>query len=149
MSTAVAAIGLTYRGVDIQDLDGIYLEIVRGVNEVVEVRGVDLVVPSRQGQIIRNRVGHRLGIELRGWIRGTGSTEDAQRDDFAANRAVFKGLFDPTLDPGPLVATLEDSSVENIDARTLNVMSQTIVPSFIQVSVEMESVGFDLTLTGS
>jgi hypothetical protein len=149
MTTAAAPVGLIYRGTDIQNLDGIFLEIARGLVEVPEVRGVDLIVPSRQGQIRRNRVRHRMAIELRGWIRGTGSTEDAQRDNFAANRAAFQALFDPTLEPGQLLITLEDSTTEDISARTLNVISETIVPSFVRVSVEMESVGLDLTITGS
>lgn len=149
MSTAAAPVGLTYRGTDIQDLDGIFLEIVRGLVEIPEVRGVDLVVPSRQGQIRRNRVRHRMPIELRGWIRGTGANEAAQRADFAGNRAAFQALFDPTLEPGTLAITLEDSSTEDISVRTLNVISETIVPTFVRVSVEMESVGLDLTITGS
>ncbi len=149
MTTNAAAIGLTFHGVDIQDLDGIYLELVRGVNEVAEVRGVDLVVPSRPGQIKRNRVRHRLPIELRGWIRGVASSEATDRADFVANREVFKALFDPTREPGDLNVTLEDGSTEDISVRTLNVIAETIVPTFVRVSVEMESVGLDLTITGS
>lgn len=141
MSTAVAVIGLTYRGTDIQIIDGIFLELVRGLVEVVDVRGVDLIVPSRSGQIVRNRVSHRLGVELRGWMRGSGSTEALQRSDFAANRAAFRTLFDPTLDPGPLVATLETGSTQSISARTLNVVVEQIVPTFVRLSVELESVG--------
>jgi hypothetical protein len=143
MSTAVATIGLTYRGTDIQILDGIFLEIVRGLTEVVEVRGVDLIVPAYAGQIVRNRVGHRLAIELRGWVRGTGASETPQREDIAAQRAAFRALFDPRLDPGDLVATLEDGTQQTIVARTLNILSVEIVPTFYQVSVELESVAPD------
>lgn len=149
MTSAAAAIGLTYRGSDVQDEDGIFLEIVRGLTEVVEVRGQDLIVPAREGQIVRNRVGNRLVIELRGWIRGVGSGETGDRADFAANRAVFRSLFDPRLDPGDLVATLEDGSEQTIAARTLNVISDQVVPSFVNVSVELESVSPDWTVTGS
>jgi hypothetical protein len=139
MASDAAIIGLTYRAVDIQDVNGIFLEIVRGLVEVVEPRGVDLVVPSRSGQIVRNRVGHRIGIELRGWIRGVSTGESSDRADFAANRAAFRALFDSTLDPGDLVATLEDSSTQSIAARTLNVISEIVVPTFARVSVELES----------
>lgn len=150
MSTAAAVVGLTYRGTDIQDLDGIFLEIVRGLVEPVEVRGVDLVVPSSAGQIVRSRVGHRLSIGLRGWIRGVDTTnpinESGDRSDFATNRAAFRALFDPTLDPGQLVATLEDSSVQSIAARTLNVLTEIVAPTFVRVDVELESVDPDWTV---
>lgn len=150
MTSAAAVIGLTYRGSDIQDTDGIFLEIVRGLLDGREVRGVDLIVPSSEGQIVRNRVAHRRMIELRGWIRGvdTGG-EDADREDFAANRDVFTTLFDETLDPGDLVATLEDGSERTIAARTLNVLPDQVVPSFVRVSVELESVAPDWTVSGS
>lgn len=150
MSSAAAVVGLTYRGSDIQDIDSIFLEVVRGLTEVVEVRGVDLTVPSRSGQIVRNRRGNRLGIGLRGWIRGvdTGG-ETADRADFAANRATFRSWFDPTLDPGALVATLEDGSTQTIDARTLNVIATIVAPSFHYVDVELESVDPDWVASGS
>lgn len=149
MSTAVAPVGLTFRGTDIQDLSGIFLEIVRGLTEVVEVRGIDLIVPASEGQIVRNRHGHRLVIELRGWIRGVATTEDSDRDDFVVNRAAFRALFDPRLDPGVLAATLEDGSTQTINARTLNVVPDRIVPTFERVSVELESVDPDWEVSGS
>lgn len=150
MSSDAAVVGLTYRGTDIQDIDGIFLEIVRGLTEVVEVRGQDLIVPAREGQIVRNRVGHRLPIELRGWIRGVGaSDEDDDRTDFATNRTAFRALFNPRLDPGALVATLEDGSTQTIDARTLNVITDPVVPTFERVSVELESVDPDWVVTAS
>ncbi len=147
MTSTAAVIGLTFRGTDIQDIDGIFLEIVRGLIESLEARGTDLVIPSRAGQTVRNRVGHRLGIELRGWIRGVGATdEDDDRADFAANRAIFRTLFDTTLAPGSLVATLEDASTQSISARTLNVISDPMVPTWVNVSIEMESVDPDWTI---
>jgi len=153
MTSAAAVVGLTYRGTDIQDTDGIFLEIYRGLIEPVEVRGVDLIVPSRSGQIVRNRKGHRLGIGLRGWIRGVDASapidEAGDRSDFATNRAAFRTLFDPTLDPGALVATLEDGSSRTIDARTLNVIPDQVVPTFVRVDVELESVDPDWTVVTS
>ena len=150
MSSAAAVIGLTYRGSDIQLTGSIFLEIVRGLNEPIEVRGVDLIVPSRAGQIVRNRVGHRKGIELRGWIRGVGATdEDDDRAAFAATRTTFLALFDPNLDPGALIATLEDGSQKTIDARTLNAIPNQIVPTFVEMSVELESVDPDWTVVTS
>lgn len=149
MTSAAAVIGLTYRGTDIQDTDGIFLEIIRGLLDGREVRGVDLIVPAREGQIVRNRFAHRRSIELRGWIRGVAGDEDADRGDFATNRAAFLALFDETLEPGELSATLEDGSTQTIDARTLNVIPDEIVPTFVRVSVELESVDPDWTVSGS
>jgi hypothetical protein len=150
MASDVAVVGLTYRGTDIQDIDGIFLEIYRGLVEPLEPRGVDLVVPSRPGQIVRNRVGHRLPIELRGFIRGVSADGEADdRADFAANRGAFRVLFDTTLDPGDLVAALEDGSSMLIAARTLNVVPRPRVPTYVEVSVELESVDPDWVASGS
>ena len=78
MTNAVAVIGLTFDGTDLQTADfGIFLEIVRGLNEQPVARGVDLVVPSRAGRIVRNRVGDALSIELRGYVMGTGAPATA------------------------------------------------------------------------
>ena len=153
MTSAAAVVGLTYRGTDIQDLDGIFLEIYRGLFEPVEVRGVDLVVPSATGQSVRNRKGHRRSIGLRGWIRGVDSSapidEAGDRADFATNRAAFETLFDPTLDPGALVATLEDGSSRTIDARTLNAIPDQAVPTLVYVDIELESVDPNWTVVAS
>lgn len=155
MSSDAAVIGLTYRGMDIQNTDGIFLEIIRGIGEVPEVRGVDLVVPALAGRVVRNRVADRLSIILEGFVRGvgggSGSThdEDSDRSDFATNRAAFRALFDPTLDPGDLVATLEDGSYQHIAARTLNHVWDPQVPSFANVNVELESVDPDWTAGAS
>lgn len=149
MTSAAAVIGLTYRGTDIQDTDGIFLEIYRGLLDGREVRGIDLIVPSSEGQIVRNRVAHRRAIGLRGWIRGVAGDEDDDRADFAMNRAAFLTLFDETLEPGELSATLEDGSIQTIDARTLNVIPNIVVPSYWGVDVELESVDPDWTVSGS
>ena len=143
MSSAVAVIGLTYRGTDIQVLEGIFLEIVRGLGDVPAVRGVDIVVPARAGRIVRNRVGDYLSIELLGIVGGSGADEAAQRSDFADRRAAMRALFDPTLAPGALVATLENATTATIAARSLNIVWDQVVPTLARVSVEMESVDPD------
>jgi hypothetical protein len=134
-------------------VDGIFLEIYRGLIEPLEVRGIDLIVPSASGQVVRNRVGHRLAIGLRGWIRGVDTSapinEAGDRSDFATNRAAFRVLFDPALDPGALVATLEDGSSLTIDARTLNVIPDQVVPTLVYVDVELESIDPDWTVVAS
>jgi hypothetical protein len=144
VTSPVAVIGLTYRGTDLQSADlDIFFEIVRGLAEPPSVRGEDWIVPARAGRLPTNRVADVLRIELRGHVRGSGVDEDAQRADFAANRATVRALFSPTLDPGPLVATLEDGSVQNVDARTLDTIWNQVQPSFAFVSVQLESVDPD------
>lgn len=148
MTSAAAVIGLTVDSVDVQDVDGIFLEVKRGIGEVPEVRGVDLIVPAYAGRIVRNRVADRLPIILEGWVRGVGtasgaSGEDEDRADFATNRAALRVLFDPTADPVLLEATLEDGTTQSINARTLNIVYDQVVPSFARVNIEMESVDPD------
>ena len=78
MSNAVAVIGLTFSGTDLQTSDfGIFLEIVRGLNDSPAVRGVDLIVPSRAGRVVRNRVGDVLTIGLHGYVMGNGDAATA------------------------------------------------------------------------
>lgn len=151
MTTAAAVVALTYGGQDVQDLDGIFLEIYRGLpGEHASMRGVDTVVPGRAGQTRRNRVADVRIIGLRGWIRGTGANEAAQRADYAANRLAFGALFDPTAGDQELVATLEDGSTATIDAQaTERTIWNRVVPSMAYVDVELDSVDPDWVLAGS
>lgn len=71
MTSGVATVGVTYDGEDVQRGDlGIFLEVVRGLNESPDVRGVDIVVPGAVGRVARNRIADRMVIELRGIVRG-------------------------------------------------------------------------------
>lgn len=153
MTTPVAVIGLTYNGTDVQDADlGIFLEIVRGLSEGVRVRGKDTIVPALAGRIARNRVADGFIIELRGFVRGSGADEDVQRGDFRANVDTLRGLFDPTALPATLVATLEDGTTRECEARTLPenpLYGRQPVPSFQEVSIELESLDADWSAGGS
>jgi hypothetical protein len=144
MSSAAAVIGLTYRGTDIQALDGLWLEIVRGLDDIPTVRGRDTTVPGRAGRIPRNRIGDRLELELEGWIAGVGATEALARADYRTNVIAMQVLFDPRLAPGALVATLEDGSVQTINARTLpGMIVDGPEPTQKTVNVVLESVDPD------
>ena len=141
---SVAVIGLTYGGTDIQDLDGIYMEIIRGLAERPSVRGSDTVVPGLAGRIRRSRVNDLLTIELRGWVRGSGADESEQRSDFATNRLNFRTIFNPTLGDQDLVATLEDGTTATISAQASDrTIWNQVVPSFAEVSVELDSIDPD------
>jgi hypothetical protein len=233
MSSPLAVIGLTFDGTDVQRSDlGIFLELVRGLGEPPEVRGVDVVIPARSGRYVRNRVADRLVIELRGYVMGTGApamapetaggadttlTADAaagaavivvasngsmtagdylrigdtgeteirriapggisgttitltaplawahdsgdqvrevdsagssgDRANFRANAHAVRTLFDPTAEPADLVAALEDGSTATIAARTLNAVWDQRAPEIAAVSIELESVDPDWSIT--
>lgn len=141
MSTAAAVIGLTYGGQDVQDLDGIFLEIIEGLGEGPTYRGTDTIVPAATGRTRRNRVKDQLIIELRGWVCGTGVDEAAMRSDFATNRKALLDLFDPTLGDQDLVAMLEDGSTATIAAmRRSPIVYSQVVPAYAGVSIELEAV---------
>lgn len=149
MSNAVAVVGLTFRGVDIQRGDfGIFLEIVRGLEELPETRGKDTIIPALAGRMYRNRVVDRLMVELRGMVVGNGSSESVARSDLRTNMDFLRALFDPTLAPGDLVATLENGLTRTITARPLNILKQQRIPTMYDVSVELESVAFSQTIGG-
>jgi len=145
MTNPTAAIGLTFATVDVQDSDfGIFLEIVRGLNESPAVRGKDTVVPGRLGRIARNRIDDVLPLELRGIVMGNGSTDALQRADFRAGVNIIRALFSPSRAPAALVATLEDGSTATISARPLNlVWAEDVASLSASVSIELESVDPD------
>lgn len=142
MTSPLAAVGLTFDGVDLQldDLT-IFLEITRGLAEPPSVRGVDVIVPGLPGTIEANRINHTLSILLEGFVRAdpdATTLADAQAS-FAATRAAVRTLFATNRERALLVATLEDGSVVSISARPMNSAWVTIVPSqFASVSIELE-----------
>lgn len=141
MTNAVATIGLTYRGVDIQEAFGnssaIFLELISGLNETPIVRGNDVIVPQRAGRIQGTRIRDMLQIELRGIVMGaTGATE---LTSYRTKVAAFRALFDPTKS-GNLVATLEDASTVVLGhTRSVNTIWDQTNPGFARVSVQLES----------
>lgn len=133
---------LTANGVDLTTSDNrIMLRLVRGLDDLAEVRGKDVIVPGLTGRIIRNRVKDRLVVEAAGWVMGTGVGEAAQRADFRAIVDEIRALMDPTLSPYAIVAILEDASTRTIMARPTNVVwGDDNLPSFRMLSCEWESV---------
>ena len=147
MTTEAAPVTLTYNSTDVQDLDGIFLEIVRGApGEPAEVRGRDDVAIGREGRMARNRLPDVRIVELVGWIRGTGADEDAQRSDYWDNRITFDSLFSTT------TIRVLHATLPNGDAYTLNcrvrppVLFRQVVPAFATLSLELESVDPDWEL---
>jgi hypothetical protein len=147
MTNAVATIGLTYRGTDVQEAFGnsaaMFLEIVRGMNESPSVRGSDITVPGRAGRIAGTRVDDVLTVELVGLVQGaTGATATTT---YHAKVATFRALFDPTVS-GSIVATMPDTSTRTLTScRTVSVVWDEITPFAARVSVVLESIAPDWT----
>lgn len=138
-----SSIPLTYKGNDLQHADfGIFLEIVEGLEQSAEHRGVDTTIPSLAGQKEGNRVPHRRGILLEGIVKGT------SRADMRDNLQLLMTWFDPAT-PGNLVATLEDGSTATIRARTEppSPLTRAINPWTKRVSIELISVAPNWTIT--
>lgn len=149
MPTPIGVVPLTYKGTDLQRSDyTVFLEIVRGLDEVTDVRGQDTVIPSLAGRVARNRVADRRSIELRGWVSGTGATEELARSSYRTLVKELQTLFSPTAAAGNLVATLEDGTTATISARSLSIMwGDPVVPSHRPLSVELESIAPNWTIT--
>lgn len=143
MTSAVASIGLTYRGTDVQQSNlGIFLELRQGFNETPAVRGADVIVPGKVGRILGTRMRDTRRVILEGIVQGAAGTE-ATSFRTLANTVI--ALFDPTIS-GNLVATMEDGSTKTLACRTLNsIWDQVGSPYFARVSIELESVTPDWT----
>ena len=143
---------LVANGVDLTRSDGRILgRVVRGLNEVPEVRGKDTLIPSRSGMVPRNRKLHRLVIEWEGHVMGDGATEADQREDFRDLMDSLRTLMNPVLDPYELVITVEDGTTRSITARPINLLpGPDDLPSYRAVSLQWESVdAADWGVTGS
>lgn len=141
MTTTAATIGLTYNAVDVQSLDGIFLELLPGAFDSPTVRGVDVLIPKADGQTARPRKFHERRFLIGGFVRGAGSTRAIQMGDFRSNMRTLTTLFDATAAPLDLVAELEDGSTATVSCRTLSVASTEPVQSeYGSVSIEMLAV---------
>lgn len=141
MTSTAATIPTSYNGVDVQDLDGIFLEITGGLSDSPTVRGVDVLIPKADGQTARPRRFQERRILISGFVRGTGSTQADQRADYRSNMRSLLSLFDAAAAPADLVAELEDGSTATVACRTLSVASVEPVQSeYGTVSIEMLAV---------
>lgn len=141
MTSAIAIIGLTYAATDVQDFDGLHLEITQGLGDSPTVRGTDVTVPGAAGQTARPRKFHERRLLLAGpnsFVRGDGATEALRQADYRTNVRAMLALFDPAAAPADLVATLENGYTATIAARTLSVATVELVPSeWAAVSIEL------------
>lgn len=141
MTSLIAVIGITFDGVDVQDIDGLFLEIVGGLSDSPTVRGIDVTIPGAAGQVARPRKFHERRPLLQGWIRGFGPNQDERQAVYRQGITAMLELFDATAVPAPLVLMLEDGSTASVDARTLQVATVELVKGeYANVSIEMLAV---------
>jgi len=148
--TAPAIIDVTFDGVSVQDTDGLFLEIVLGLYDGLDVRGDDVTVPYLAGRVPRARRAHTRRILLVGWCRGSGATEDLRRLDYRANRENMELLFALDAMPATLEVTYSDLSTRTISARTLNIIPTPQIPAeFADISIELLSTDPNWVGSGS
>jgi len=139
MTSTAATVNWTADGSDMVNIDGICLHtLVRGgPGEPAQTRGEPDTIPALVGQQPRLWEKNLRVIEFRGFVRGSGSDEAAQRADYWDNRAALESTLDPTA-----VITLAITVGGNdftIDARPTSVAYNERLPSIAEVSVEFES----------
>lgn len=98
---------LEYRdfGISGEDPD-ICIDLIEGLYQLPAVRGTDWIVPRLDYQQPGNRRKDRLILPLAGVVRGSGTTAEERREDLLANVTALVAIFDPSLAPGTLRASL-------------------------------------------
>lgn len=148
MTSPVAIITLSWDGHDIQDINGLHLELVDGgPDQPAFVRGRDDIIPGRAGRSIRNRVSDNRDVDLAGFVTGVGATDALLQSDYWTNRLLLTSWFVPTADPATLTATLPNGDVYTIDARPQAPFRiNEKLPGYALVGITLESVDPDWTL---
>ena len=141
MTSSAATVGLTFAATDVQDLDGLFLEITQGLADSPTARGVDVTVPGAVGQVSRPRKFHERRLLLSGFVRGSGADHATRQADYRTNVRAMLTLFDATAAAADLVATLEDGATATIAARTLSIASvDQIAGEWTDLSIELLAV---------
>jgi hypothetical protein len=146
VTSPLASVGLTYDGTDLQPADlSFHLQIVKGLNETPQVRGIDVTVPALAGRVEANRINDVLPIVLEGFCRAdpATTTQATARSSYRDKVQVLRALFSPTRARANLVASLEDGTTITISARPLPGMiwNELVLSEFALVSIELEGVG--------
>lgn len=144
MTSPAVTIAMTYDGVDIQDVEGIHLQITRGLLETATIRGVDVTVPGLDWQVPRPRRYHERRVLLAGFVRGTGPTQADRRADFRDNIDILVALFDEVGGFKDLVLTLENGDVRTLPCRTIEdgrIINEQVISEFGYLSIEMYALG--------
>lgn len=114
---------LTFNGTDLQREDlTLHLDVASGLNDGIDVRGEDTIIPSAAGRTARNRKRDVRHLLLSGFLQGDGATEADRLASWQALRDEVEALFDPADDPGTLTGVALDGSTRTITARALNII---------------------------
>lgn len=150
--SVIPVLGLTYDGEDIQDLNGLFLQIVSGLYDGLDVRGQDVTIPYLAGQVARARRRHTRRIMLKGFVRGadpTATTEQDRQMDYSVKARDVETLFDPARLPADLEVTFPDTSRAIIACRPLNVIpTPQVIEEFTSLDIELLSVSPDWEFFG-
>ena len=120
MSNALPVVltNLEFNATDLQRSDlSVHLDIVMGLNDGIQVRGVDTVIPGLEGVVPRSRILGARNVQLVGWLQPPGATEAVRLAAAQALLDELTTLFDPTMDPATLTGVARDGSTRSIDCR--------------------------------
>jgi hypothetical protein len=123
--------GLSYRGVDIHT-DNIHLDIHEGFAEPPTVRGEDVIISGQSYRTWMPKVADRRIIELRGIVRGTGTTLEDRQQSWRDATDDLMALLDRTDTPGTLLTVppyLGLTQSYSVDAVCINVMPGPVMAS--------------------
>lgn len=109
---------LTYKSTSLQRADlSVHLDIVEGLNDGVDVRGIDTVIPGLEGVTPRSRKRGARHIQLLGVIQAVGMDEDARLADWQDLLDELEVLFDPSAAAGTLEGIALDGTTRSISCR--------------------------------
>jgi hypothetical protein len=80
----------------------ICIDLIEGYLQVPNLRGKDWIVPRLDGQVAGNRRLDKLIVPAAGFVKGSGGTPDARREDFNVNVTALLAALDVAGDPHTL-----------------------------------------------
>lgn len=140
---------LTFASTDLQRADlSVHCEVVSGLNDGLDVRGSDTIVPSAEGRIARDRKGDVRHIVVACTIQGVGVSESLRLADAQALRDELETLFDPRSAPDTLAGVAADGSARAIECRPQpGIVWSELLPGVETASVLFDSVDPDWQVT--
>lgn len=146
----VALSAMTFQFADLQRSDlSLHLDIVEGLNNGLDVRGKDTVIPSAAGQTPRTRKADVRHILLAGILQGTGATEATRLASWQNLRDEVEALFDVVAMPGTLRGMARDGTWRTITARTTSIIwNPAPVLGVDELAIALDSTDPDWEITG-
>lgn len=133
---------LTFGGTDLQRSNlSVHLDIVFGLNDGLEVRGVDTVIPSAVGRVARNRKADIRHIQLTGWLQAVGATNALRDAAYQVLRDEMEALFSQVAAPATLSGLAPNGSTRSILARTDTIIwNESPVFALGELTISLDSV---------